>query len=185
VAELVASPKLDFRRVDRWMNAPALRSDLMTQRDDLRDFKSVSMRMEFSVHTGVNAGGVKLMRKSIPAENVRLKRAYTLADVQDGTRILVDRLWPRGVRKDAAAIDYWAKEIAPSAELRKWFGHDPERWKQFRRRYAAELRRRSAELDRLRVLARQGPITLVYGARDEVHNDAAVLRDVLLGRRHS
>jgi uncharacterized protein YeaO (DUF488 family) len=89
------------------------------------------------------------------------------------------------VRKDAAAIDHWAKEIAPSPELRKWFGHDPKRWKQFRQRYAAELCRRSAELDQLRVLARQGPITLVYGARDEAHNDAVVLRDVLLGRRHS
>jgi uncharacterized protein YeaO (DUF488 family) len=129
--------------------------------------------------------GVKLMGKNIPAGNVRLKRAYALAAAQDGTRILVDRLWPRGLRKDAAAIDHWAKEVAPTAELRKWFGHDPERWTQFRRRYAAELRRHSAELDRLRGLARRGPITLVYGARDEVHNDAVVLRDVLLGRRHN
>ena len=124
------------------------------------------------------------MSKSTPAENVRLKRAYAPAAAQDGKRILVDRLWPRGIRKSAAAIDHWAKELAPSVELRKWFGHDFERWEQFRRRYVAELRQHSAELGRLRVLARQGPITLVYGARDEVHNDAVVLRDVLLGRRY-
>jgi uncharacterized protein YeaO (DUF488 family) len=113
--------------------------------------------------------------------NIGLKRAYERPAAGDGTRILVDRLWPRGVKKAHAAIDHWAKDLSPSTELRKWFGHDPARWQEFRRRYAAELRRRPDQLDRLRDLARKGPITLVYAARDELHNDAVVLRDVLLG----
>lgn len=118
----------------------------------------------------------------IAAENIKLKRAYERPAQADGTRILVDRLWPRGVTKAAAAIDQWMKEIAPSTELRKWFGHDPARWREFRRRYAAELRKRPDELRSLRGQARRGPITLVYSARDETHNDAVVLRDILLGR---
>jgi uncharacterized protein YeaO (DUF488 family) len=81
-----------------------------------------------------------------------------------------------------AAIDHWAKDLSPSAELRKWFGHDPERWPEFRRRYLAELSERSEQLEELRALSRQGSITLIYAARDEEHNDAVVLRDVLLGR---
>lgn len=118
----------------------------------------------------------------IKASNIRLKRAYEQPARADGTRILVDRLWPRGVTKSAAAIDQWMKEIAPSTGLRKWFGHDPARWREFRRRYAAELREHPDELRSLRGQARQGLITLVYSARDEDHNDAVVLRDVLLGR---
>ncbi|MBX6742429.1 MAG: DUF488 domain-containing protein [Acetobacteraceae bacterium] len=121
------------------------------------------------------------MRK-IPAGNVRLKRAYEAASPEDGTRILVDRLWPRGIRKEEAAIDEWMKEIAPSTELRKWFGHDPARWEEFRRRYSAEVHQHPEELERLRSMAREGPITLVYSARDEAHNDAVVLREILLGR---
>jgi uncharacterized protein YeaO (DUF488 family) len=121
------------------------------------------------------------MRTRVPAANVRLKRAYERPSAHDGTRVLVDRLWPRGVKKDDAEIDEWAKEIAPSTELRKWFGHDPVRWREFQRRYRAELRRRPDLLDRLRDLARQGPVTLVYAAHDELHNDAVVVRDVLLG----
>ena len=117
-----------------------------------------------------------------PAHNIRLKRAYRPASADDGPRILVDRLWPRGVAKADAAIDRWAKDIAPSAALRKWFAHDPERWQAFRRRYAAELRGHPDEIGELRNLARRGPITLVFAARDEFHNDAVVLRDVLLGR---
>lgn len=115
----------------------------------------------------------------IPPDNIRLIRAYNPAGT-DGPRILVDRLWPRGVKKQDAAIDHWAKELAPSTELRKWFGHDPERWVEFRRRYAAELKEHHAELEQLRSLARQGPITLVYSAHDEQHNQAIVLRDILL-----
>jgi uncharacterized protein YeaO (DUF488 family) len=119
----------------------------------------------------------------IAAERIRLKRAYDAPSAADGTRILVDRLWPRGVKKADAAIDQWMKELSPSTELRKWFGHDPERWDEFRERFAAELREHPAQLDRLRDLARHGIVTLVYGARDEVHNDAVVLRDLLLGTR--
>ena len=94
----------------------------------------------------------------------------------------MDRLWPRGVSKAGARLDEWVKEIAPSAELRTWFGHDPRRWNEFRRRYRAELTQHSDLLKDLRRRAREGRVTLVYSARDEVHNDAVVLRDVLLGR---
>jgi uncharacterized protein YeaO (DUF488 family) len=122
------------------------------------------------------------MGNAIPAANVRLKRAYERASPSDGVRILVDRLWPRGVRKDAAALDEWAKDLAPSAELRKWFGHDPRRWPAFQRRYTGELRMQRDALARIRTLARKGKITLVYAAQDEAHNDAVVLRRVLLHR---
>jgi uncharacterized protein YeaO (DUF488 family) len=126
--------------------------------------------------------GAIQMIKPIPAKNVRLKRAYESPSAEDGTRVLVDRLWPRGVKKADAAIDHWVKGLSPSTELRKWFGHDPARWQEFRRRYAVELRQSADALDELRDLARRGPITLVYAARDETHNDAVVLRDILLGR---
>jgi uncharacterized protein YeaO (DUF488 family) len=118
--------------------------------------------------------------RTVPASHVKLKRAYAPAEPEDGTRILVDRLWPRGVSKAKAAVDRWMKEIAPSTELRKWFGHDPDRWPEFRRRYIEELHQHPELLDELRALARKGTVTLLYGARDEVHNDAVVLRDVLL-----
>ena len=97
------------------------------------------------------------MTKRITADHVKLKRAYEPATLDDGTRILIDRLLPRGVRKADAAIDQWVKDIAPSTALRKWFGHDPERWAEFRRRYAAEVRQHPEQLSRLRALARQGP----------------------------
>jgi uncharacterized protein YeaO (DUF488 family) len=113
--------------------------------------------------------------------HVKLKRAYEPPDRADGTRVLVDRLWPRGVSKDKAAVDLWLKDLAPSTELRKWFGHDPERWPEFRKRYAAEVRQHPEVYDQLRELARQGPVTLVYSAHDEIHNDAVVLRSLLLG----
>ena len=122
------------------------------------------------------------MTVSIPAANVRLKRAYEPPHADDGKRILVDRLWPRGVTKAAASIDRWMKDLAPSAELRRWFGHDLARWDDFRRRYAEETRARPELLEELRALARKSVVTLVYAARDEAHNDAVVLRDVLLGR---
>jgi uncharacterized protein YeaO (DUF488 family) len=123
-----------------------------------------------------------LMSKKITAANVKLKRAYQPRAAGDGARILIDRLWPRGVTKADAAIDRWAKDIAPSTALRKWFGHDPARWQEFRSRYAAEIREHPEELGRLRALAKHGPLTLVYSAHDAVHNDAVALRDVLLGR---
>jgi uncharacterized protein YeaO (DUF488 family) len=122
------------------------------------------------------------MSTRIAASNIKLKRAYEPPASDDGTRILVDRLWPRGVSKSDAALDQWMKDIAPSTELRQWFGHDPERWEAFRRRYAEEVHENEELLDQLRSLAKKGIVTLVYGARDEEHNDAVVLRDVLLGR---
>ena len=91
-----------------------------------------------------------------------------------------DRLWPRGVRKADAAIDRWAKEVAPSTELRRWFGHDPSRWEEFRRRYKAELSHNAALMNELQAIAQKGRLTLVYAARDEVHNEAVMLRDVLI-----
>lgn len=122
------------------------------------------------------------MSARISASHIRLKRAYEPPASDDGTRILVDRLWPRGVSKTDAALDQWMKDIAPSSELRQWFGHDPSRWETFRRRYAEEVHGNEELLDQLRALAKKGTVTLVYAARDEEHNDAVVLRDVLLGR---
>lgn len=119
---------------------------------------------------------------SIPSSHLGLKRAYEPASPEDGYRILIDRLWPRGVSKEKAALDDWMKDIAPSAELRKWFGHDPGRWNEFRRRYRAELRQHAEELDRIRHLAKSRHVTLVYSAHDEQHNDAVVLQNVLLGQ---
>jgi uncharacterized protein YeaO (DUF488 family) len=114
-------------------------------------------------------------------DNVKLKRSYDAPSAQDGTRILVDRLWPRGISKKEAALSLWLKDIAPTTELRKWFGHDPDRWNEFRERYADEINRNSSLLAQLRSLALEGPITLVYSAHDEKHNDAVVLRDMILG----
>ena len=117
---------------------------------------------------------------ALSAEHVHLKRAYEPPSADDGVRVLVDRLWPRGVRKADAAIARWMKDIAPSSGLRQWFGHDPARWPEFRRRYTAELHKHASELEELRELARHDAVTLVFGARDEEHNDAVVLREVLL-----
>lgn len=117
------------------------------------------------------------------SHRVKLKRAYETPAADDGIRVLVDRLWPRGIKKSEAAIDYWLKELAPSTELRKWFGHDPARWSEFRRRYVAEIEQHRDELDRLRGLMSEGTITLVYSAHDETHNDAVVLGEMLLEHR--
>jgi uncharacterized protein YeaO (DUF488 family) len=122
------------------------------------------------------------MAATIPAANIKLKRSYDPPSPEDGKRILVDRLWPRGISKEKAAVDQWMKEIAPSTELRKWFNHDPKRWTEFRRRYAEELRQHPDLITKLRSLAKQGTVTLLYAAHDETHNDAVVLRGVLLGR---
>jgi uncharacterized protein YeaO (DUF488 family) len=114
---------------------------------------------------------------------IQLKRAYEPASPEDGVRVLVDRLWPRGLRKSKAAIDKWLKDLAPSTELRRWFGHDPNRWPEFRRRYKAQLAHKTELLGELRALARKRPVTLVFAARDKQHNDAVVLRDVITGRK--
>jgi uncharacterized protein YeaO (DUF488 family) len=111
--------------------------------------------------------------------DIRLKRAYDPASPSDGWRILVDRLWPRGVSKQQAKLDEWEKELAPSTELRQWFGHEPDRFAEFRRRYVGELRQQRPRLAELRRRAREGTLTLVYAAHDSEHNDAVVLADVL------
>jgi uncharacterized protein YeaO (DUF488 family) len=112
---------------------------------------------------------------------IKSKRAYERSEPSDGTRILVDRLWPRGIKKADAAIDLWLRDIAPSAELRRWFGHRPERWAEFRRRYLAELQERPDLVEEIRKAAHDGPVTLVYAARDETHNNAIVLKELASG----
>ncbi|MDQ3866728.1 MAG: DUF488 family protein [Actinomycetota bacterium] len=111
--------------------------------------------------------------------NVRLKRTYEPPAATDGERILVDRIWPRGVTSEEAQVDEWARELAPSKELRLWFAHDPARFSEFRRRYLAELAMQEGKLRELRRRAREGTLTLVYAARDAEHNNAVVLAEVL------
>jgi uncharacterized protein YeaO (DUF488 family) len=111
--------------------------------------------------------------------DIRIKRAYEEPDEADGTRILVDRLWPRGLTKQRAKIDLWLKDIAPSTELRKWFAHDPARWTEFQRRYNKELHANKEAVDTLKQKAAKGPVTLIYGARDQEHNEAVVLERLL------
>jgi uncharacterized protein YeaO (DUF488 family) len=111
--------------------------------------------------------------------DIRLKRAYEPAASSDGYRVLIDRLWPRGVSREQAQLSAWERELAPSAELRQWFGHQPNRFEEFRRRYIEELRQQRARLTELRRRARAGALTLVYAAHDSEHNDAVVLAAVL------
>lgn len=110
---------------------------------------------------------------------IEIKRIYDPPARTDGFRVLVDRVWPRGVTKETAALDKWMKTVAPSAELRKWFNHDPDRWDDFRKRYRAELRQHNAELDELRAEAEKHRVTLLFGARDVEHNQAVVLKELL------
>ena len=112
--------------------------------------------------------------------DLQVKRVYAATEPGDGTRILIDRLWPRGVPKQALAGVPWLKEIAPSAELRKWFGHEPARWKEFLRRYFAELDANPQAVAELRRRLGKGHATLLYAARDEEHNNAVALREYLL-----
>ena len=122
------------------------------------------------------------MTKQIASgKDVKLKRAYESPEPGDGMRILIDRLWPRGIKKTDAAIDRWIRDLAPSTELRRWFGHRLERWPEFRRRYVAELQERPELLEEVRAATRAGPVTLVYAARDEAHNNAVVLKQLLSG----
>ena len=111
--------------------------------------------------------------------DIQLKRAYEPATPQDGYRVLIDRLWPRGVSREQASLDGWEKQLPPSTELRKWFAHDPNRFEEFRRRYQQELGYQRPRLTDLRRRARSGRVTLVYSARDTEHNDAVVLAEVL------
>ena len=110
---------------------------------------------------------------------IRLKRAYEKPAPDDGLRVLVERLWPRGLSKERAAVDLWMKDIAPSPELRRWFNHDPAKWDEFQRRYRAELRQNKDVVDELRQKCRDRTVTFVYAARDEQHNSALVLKDSL------
>lgn len=114
------------------------------------------------------------------SKNIAIKRVYEKAEKADGFRVLVDRLWPRGLSKEKANVDLWLKEISPSMALRKWFNHDPEKWKEFQKKYNAELKDHKEELQILKQKIAEGKVTLVYGAKDEIHNDAVVLRDLLL-----
>ena len=114
--------------------------------------------------------------------DVRIRRAYDPPGRDDGHRVLIDRIWPRGVRKEELRVDEWARALAPSTRLRQWFGHDPARWEAFRKRYFAELDRQAEAVAALAERARRGRVTLVYGAKDEQHNNAVALRDYLTGR---
>ena len=111
---------------------------------------------------------------------IHLKRAYEPADPADGTRMLVERLWPRGIKKEALAVEHWFKDIAPSPELRKWYGHEPDKWPEFQARYRTELEGHGAHLGELRALCAAGPVTFVYAAKDEQRNSAVLLRNFIL-----
>jgi uncharacterized protein YeaO (DUF488 family) len=114
--------------------------------------------------------------------DVRIKRAYDAAEPGDGYRVLIDHVWPRGVSRERANLDEWARELAPSDELRKWFGHVPERFGKFRARYRRELAAQGERLAELRRRARKGPVTIVYAARDREHNNAVVLAELVRAR---
>lgn len=116
------------------------------------------------------------------AVRVGLKRVYEPREKSDGTRVLVERLWPRGLTKERAGVDVWMKEVSPSPALRKWYGHDPAKWEEFQRRYRKELAANAEAVEELRRLAREGPVTLVYAASDQERNSAAVLRAYLAGK---
>jgi uncharacterized protein YeaO (DUF488 family) len=110
---------------------------------------------------------------------MKIKRVYEKPEKEDGKRILVDRLWPRGLTKEKASIDLWLKDIAPSTELRKWFNHDPAKWKEFQKRYQLELENSKEQVSILNGLLKKGAVTLVYGAKDQEHNEALVLKEWL------
>ena len=112
-------------------------------------------------------------------DRIKLKRVYEGASHEDGYRILVERLWPRGLKKEQVAVNLWLKEVAPSPELRTWFGHDPAKWEEFRRRYWAELQGNKEQIDFLHQKIREGAVTFVYAARDEQHNAALALKEFL------
>ncbi len=124
---------------------------------------------------------ITLRRKSSRGTkmNVHLKRAYEAPSPEDGKRILIDRLWPRGLTKEKAKVDLWLKDIAPSTGLREWFGHDPEKWPEFQKRYEQELKSNEAVVSQLRDELKTSPVTLVFSAKDELHNDAVVLKNFL------
>lgn len=111
--------------------------------------------------------------------NIQIKRVYEEPNRTDGQRVLIDRLWPRGLTKEKAKVDLWLKDIAPSTQLRQWFGHDPSKWNEFKKRYHNELRGNIPAVSKLEDLTKKGKVTLIYGAKDEEHNDAVVLKEYL------
>ena len=113
----------------------------------------------------------------------KTKRAYDKPSRDDGFRVLVERLWPRGVTKRRAALDLWMKDLAPSPQLRQWFGHDPRKWAVFRKRYQAELKDKATEVKELRDRGQKGDVTLVYGSKDQEHNAAVALKELLEKRK--
>jgi uncharacterized protein YeaO (DUF488 family) len=114
---------------------------------------------------------------------IRTKRIYDEPDKSDGFRVLVDRLWPRGLSRDRAKVDLWLKDIAPSNELREWFSHDPDKWPEFRKRYKEELKGRRELVDQLREESKKGKVTLLFAAKDTEHNNAVVLKELLSENR--
>lgn len=117
------------------------------------------------------------MNVKIKDMDIKIKRVYEQPDKNDGMRILVDRLWPRGLTKEKAGVDLWLKDIAPSTELRKWFGHDPRKWSEFKERYLTELQENGEQVRILKREMNKGRATLVYGAKDEEHNEAVVIQE--------
>lgn len=137
--------------------------------------------MRYCANRDGGFSGVAVCAQGQPVVKIKLKRAYEPASPDDGLRLLVERLWPRGVRKEAARIDHWFKDLAPSPELRKWYDHQPERWPGFQSRYRAELENADdAVLEELLRLCRASDVTFVFAARDEARNSAVVLREFLL-----
>ncbi len=115
---------------------------------------------------------------------LKTKRVYEPPSPEDGKRILIDRLWPRGIKKESAAIDDWIKDLAPNSDLRKWFNHEPEKWSEFRKRFFRELDTRDRQVEAIMKLARKGTVTLVYGSREERYNNAIALKEYIEGRMH-
>jgi uncharacterized protein YeaO (DUF488 family) len=177
-AELAVSPGVPFKQCRIFLFLPFGAQSPCKSRESA----TARIQIEWRIDLIPKCFGNETVTKSVPAANVRLKRAYDPAEAADGTRVLVDRLWPRGVSKSDADLDQWMKDIAPSTELRKWFAHDPARWEEFCRRYRDELNQNDELLSQLRSLARNSAVTLVYSAHDEIHNDAVVLREVILDR---
>ena len=119
---------------------------------------------------------------TIRPEAIKLKRVYLAKADADGARLLVDRIWPRGLSKERAALDAWLKDVAPSTELRHWFNHEPDRWEEFRKRYIDELQQKAEDVKHVADFVKKGTVTLLYAARDDERNNAVVLRDFLIQR---
>jgi uncharacterized protein YeaO (DUF488 family) len=144
----------------------------------------VFSRIFDKIKKNASAKGILPQKKCFlePFMTIELKRAYEPPAASDGLRVLIDRIWPRGISKEDAKLDEWAREVAPSSELRKWFGHDPDKWDEFRKRYFRELDNKRDLLDSLLQKVRGKRVTLVFGARDEVHNNAVALKEYLQKR---